>query len=130
MNVTRRVFAASAAAFPFVGPALPLASAQTVAQDAPLIGDHALTDPQELAVDAYIYGYPLVTFEMTRRFLTNVAAPEGMRGAPMGQFANARAYPDAKFRAVTAPNADTLYSISFVAVGAEPQLLSIPEEDG
>ena len=36
-----------------------------------------------LASDAYIYGYPLVTLEMTRRVLTNVAAPEGTHG-PMG----------------------------------------------
>ena len=37
-----------------------------------------------IATDAYIYGYPLVTMEMTRRVLTNVAKPEGTR-APMGQ---------------------------------------------
>ena len=36
-----------------------------------------------LATEAYIYGYPLVTMEMTRRVITNVAAPEGTR-APMG----------------------------------------------
>jgi len=30
-----------------------------------------------LATDAYIYGYPLVTMEMTRRVITNVAKPEG-----------------------------------------------------
>jgi len=27
-----------------------------------------------LATDAYIYGYPLVTMEMTRRIMTNVAS--------------------------------------------------------
>ena len=36
-----------------------------------------------LATDAYIYGYPLVTMEMTRRVFTNVARPEGTH-APMG----------------------------------------------
>ena len=36
------------------------------------------------AVDAYIYGYPLVTMDMTRKFLTNYATVEGSRG-PMGQ---------------------------------------------
>ena len=30
-----------------------------------------------LATDAYIYGYPLVTMEMTRRVITNVATPVG-----------------------------------------------------
>ncbi|MGO8762322.1 MAG: hypothetical protein ACLQUS_10070, partial [Desulfobaccales bacterium] len=42
----------------------------------------------DLGVEAYIYGYPLVTVEMTRRVTTNVAKPEGLHG-PMGQFANA-----------------------------------------
>ena len=40
-----------------------------------------------LATDAYIYGYPLVTMEMTRRVITNVAEPVGTRG-PMGQIKN------------------------------------------
>jgi hypothetical protein len=59
------------------------------------------------ASDAYIYGYPLVTMEMTRRVITNVAKPEGTH-APMGTLIKLREYPDASFRDVTAPNADTL----------------------
>jgi hypothetical protein len=38
----------------------------------------------EAAKDAYIYAYPLMTMELTRRVTTNVAAPEGT-SAPMGQ---------------------------------------------
>jgi hypothetical protein len=68
-----------------------------------------------LATDAYIYGYPLVTMEMTRRVLTNVAEPAGNK-APMGQIIKMRHYPDASFRDVTAPNADTLYTTSFFEV--------------
>ena len=49
-------------------------------------------------VEAYIYGYPLVTMEMTRRVMTNVEKPEGTR-APMGQFVRMREYPSAAFRA-------------------------------
>src|SRR6185312_10011287 len=60
-----------------------------------------------LATDAYVYGYPLVTMEMTRRVVTNVPAAAGTRG-PMGHIINLRQYPDATFRDVTAPNADTL----------------------
>jgi hypothetical protein len=37
-----------------------------------------------IAVDAYIYGYPLVTFDMARRQQTNVAIPDAEH-APMGQ---------------------------------------------
>jgi hypothetical protein len=79
-----------------------------------------------LATDAYIFGYPLVTVEMTRRVLTNVAQPEGTR-APMGQLIKMRQYPDASFRDVTAPNADTLYTTAFFDVGSEPWVLSIPD---
>src|ERR1700757_1919964 len=79
-----------------------------------------------LATDAYIYGYPLVTIEMTRRVFTNVAAPVGTRG-PMGQIIKLRQYPDASFRDVTAPNADTLYTTAFFDVGGEPWVLSIPD---
>ena len=82
-----------------------------------------------LATDAYIYGYPLVTMEMTRRVMTNVAAPVGTR-APMGQIIKLRKYPDASFRDVTAPNADTLYTTSFFDVGKEPWVLSIPDMNG
>ena len=79
-----------------------------------------------LATDAYIYGYPLVTMEMTRRVITNVASVAGTRG-PMGQFIKLRQYPDASFRDVTAPNADTLYTTAFIDVGKEPWVLSIPD---
>ena len=79
-----------------------------------------------LATDAYIYGYPLVTMEMTRRVITNVAKPEGTH-APMGQLIKLREYPNASFRDVTAPNADTLYTTAFLEVGKEPWVLSIPD---
>jgi hypothetical protein len=79
-----------------------------------------------LATDAYIYGYPLVTMEMTRRVMTNVPTAEGSRG-PMGQFIKARQYPNSSFRDVTAPNADTLYTTAWIDVGAEPWVLSIPD---
>lgn len=78
------------------------------------------------AINAYVYGYPLVTMEFTRRVLTNVAKPDG-RKAPMGQFIRMREYPNASFRDVTAPNADTLYTTAFFDVGAEPWVLSIPD---
>jgi hypothetical protein len=79
-----------------------------------------------LATDAYIYGYPLVTMEVTRRVITNVPSVQGTRG-PMGQFIKLRQYPDASFRDVTAPNADTLYTTAWIDVGKEPWVLSIPD---
>jgi hypothetical protein len=82
-----------------------------------------------LATDAYVYGYPLVTMEMTRRVVTNVANVEAARG-PMGQLIKLRRYPDASFRDVTAPNADTLYTTAFFDVGQEPWVLSVPDMKG
>ena len=83
----------------------------------------------KLGVDAYVYGYPLVTMELTRRVVTNVAEPKGAH-APMGQFANLREYPNASFKDVTAPNADTLYSSAFLDLEKEPYVLSLPDEAG
>jgi hypothetical protein len=83
----------------------------------------------ETAKDAYIYAYPLMTMEFTRRVSTNVASPEGTK-APMGQFAKLRQYPDASFNTVTAPNADTLYTITFFDVSKEPWVISIPDLKG
>lgn len=82
-----------------------------------------------LASDAYVFGYPLVTMEYTRRVMTNVATVEGTRG-PMGQFIRLRQYPDATFRDVTAPNADTLYTTAWLDVGKEPWVLSLPDFKG
>ncbi len=101
---------------------------------APVLGVRAevpLTDKEirEIGTDAYVFGYPLVTMEMTRRVMTNVARPNGMR-APMGQFANAREYPSASFRDIPAPNADTLYSTAWLDLTHEPYVLTLPAEDG
>ena len=79
-----------------------------------------------LATDAYVFGYPLVTMEMTRRVVTNVASVHGTRG-PMGHIIKLREYPNASYRDVTAPNADTLYTTAFFDVGKEPWVLSIPD---
>jgi hypothetical protein len=67
--------------------------------------------------------------EMTRRVMTNVAKPEG-KAAPMGQFARLRAYPSAADKEVTAPNADTLYTLAWLDLAKEPWVLSLPDMKG
>lgn len=89
-------------------------------------GTSDVKDATDTAVEAYIYGYPLVTMEMTRRVMTNVEAPKGTH-APMGQFLLMRKYPDASFADVTAPNADTLYSTAWLDLSKEPYVLSLPD---
>ena len=83
----------------------------------------------DTGMEAYVYAYPLVTMEYTRRALTNTAAPEGTK-APMGQFVRMREYPNASFKDVTAPNADTLYTTAWFDVSKEPWVISVPDMKG
>jgi hypothetical protein len=122
MDITRRNAALGGLSL-FVSTA---AATPTLAELGSFLGIREGIEDFWLATDAYIYGYPLVTMEMTRRVMTNVAAPAGTR-APMGQFIKARSYPDASFRDVTAPNADTLYTTTWIDVGKEPWVLGIPD---
>ena len=62
-----------------------------------------------IGVQAYLYFYSLVTMDLTRKQLTNVARPEGVHG-PMNTFANIPEYPPADMKVVVRPNFDTLYS--------------------
>lgn len=94
--------------------------------DAQTLGKLSPQEARQIAEDAYIYGYPLVTMEMTRRVMTNVREPVGTR-APMGHLIRMRKYPTASFRDVTAPNADTLYTTTWLDVGKEPWILSLPD---
>jgi hypothetical protein len=83
-------------------------------------------DAVRIAVDTYIYGYPLVTFDMARRQQTNVTTPDGEH-APMGQLIKMRSYPAVENHCCAAPNADTLYTIAWLDVSHEPWVFGIPD---
>src|ERR1700758_3047723 len=93
---------------------LALACALLVAMSSRAVADTSapLTpeEAQQIGMNAYIYGYSLITTEVTGVQMSNIAKFEGGMRAPMGQFANVERYPAADFRGVSAPNADTLYS--------------------
>jgi len=82
-------------------------------------------EAQQIATDAYVYGYSLITTEVTRVQMSNVPKVQGLTG-PMGQFINVPRYPPADYRGVSAPNADTLYSLGWIDL-AEPQVFSYPD---
>ena len=94
-----------------------------------MVGGHATASEKDealkIAEDAYIYGYSLLTTEVTRVQSTNVDKAEGLH-APTGQFINVKRYPPADFRGVSAPNADTLYSMGWIDL-SEPQVFSHPD---
>lgn len=75
---------------------------------------------------AYIYGYPLVSMEITRRVMTNVVTPEDAK-APMGQFAHIRTYPKATFKQHKAPDTDILSSTAWLDLKFEPYILRVPK---
>ncbi len=81
---------------------------------------------RSIAIDAYIYGYPLVLMDMTRQVGTNVPR-FGENAAPINQFGSKRSFPDATFTTVVSPNADTLYSFAFLDISKEPMVLTVPE---
>jgi len=47
-----------------------------------------------IGVDAYLYFYPIISFDVTRLYSTNVEPNKEPLKAPMNSFANAAAYPD------------------------------------
>lgn len=96
----------------------------TVFSEEPFISEK---DAEDVATQVYIYGYPLVSMEMTRRVMTNTVEPEDSH-APMGQFYNMQSYPTASFRNITTPNADTLYSLAWIDLKKEPYILELPNE--
>lgn len=108
--------------------ALSVAFASLCSLATPVYAQLTEKEATDIGIEAYVYGYPLVTMEMTRRVMTNVAAPQGAH-APMGQFLLMRKYPDAAFKDVTAPNADTLYSTAWLDLAKEPYVLSLPDMD-
>ena len=109
-----------------MGLAAVLGHGAVMAQDQPNLSEKQAT---EIGADVYIYGYPLVTLEMTRRLTTNTAEPVGLR-APMGQFAHLRTFPPITYRDIPGANADTLYSAAWLDLGKEPYILSIPDAEG
>ena len=82
-----------------------------------------------IGVEAYLYFYPLVSMDITRKQLTNVERAEGI-SAPMNTFANIPAYPTADMRAVVRPNFDTLYSSGWLDLTKEPVVVSVPDTGG
>ena len=87
-------------------------------------------EAHSIGVEAYVYFYPLVTMEITRKQMTNVAPGKELGRGPMNMFVNVRQYPPANFKDVVRPNFDTLYSVAWVDLTKEPQIISVPDTSG
>ena len=83
-----------------------------------------------IAVNAYLYFYPLLTMDLTRKQSTNIEPGKEFGKGPMNMFVNIPEYPPADFRTVVRPNFDTLYSIAWLDLTKEPMVVSAPNTDG
>jgi hypothetical protein len=95
-------------------------------------GPPAITEAEAhaIAVDAYVYFYPLVTMDVTRKQFTNIEPGKELGKGPMNTFNNVPEYPPADFKGVVRPNFDTLYSISYLDMTNEPVVVSVPDTNG
>jgi hypothetical protein len=85
---------------------------------------------REIALEAYVYLYPLVLMERTRLQMTNVEAPGEVLGrGPVDGFVHVREFPTAEFRDVVKPNFDTLYSPAWLDLREEPRVITVPATD-
>ncbi|MGD9657396.1 MAG: DUF1254 domain-containing protein [Methylocystis sp.] len=84
----------------------------------------------EIGKEAYLYFYPLISMDVTRRVATNFEAGKKPGAGPMNEFHHLRTYPPAEFRDVVRPNFDTLYSIAWLDLTKEPIILSTPDTKG
>ena len=81
-------------------------------------------EARDIAIEAYIYGYPAVIMALTRR--SYMARP----GNAINSFTHRRALQDASFTAVVRPNADTLYSVMWFDLTAGPLAIRVPDSTG
>ena len=83
-----------------------------------------------IGVDAYLYFYPLVTMELSRKQSTNIEPGKELGKGPMNMFTSVPEYPPADFKGVVRVNFDTLYSIAWLDLTREPMVVSAPNTDG
>jgi hypothetical protein len=101
---------------------LPLATAKAQSS---ITGEEAYA----IGVSAYLYFYPAVTMDITRKQFTNIEPGKGV-GGPMNKFVNLSEFPPADMRIVVRPNFDTLYSSAWLDLTKEPMVVSVPDTAG
>ena len=93
-------------------------------------GKNTISDDKvvEIASKAYVFGYPMILMDYTKKISANVEVPTSLY-APVNQLGHFREFPDDKFTAVVKPNVDTYYSMAWYDLKAEPVVLTVPASD-
>lgn len=103
-----------------------------VAAHSPGHAQTAITEQEAhaIGVDAYLYFYPLITMDVSRKQFTNIEPGKEFGKGPMNMFTNVPAYPPADFKGVVRSNFDTLYSVAWLDMTKEPVVVSVPDTGG
>jgi len=81
-----------------------------------------------LGIAALVYGFPYVYGAQTRhKWVTQPRDPEHVPYSAVGQFWHAAGVLDASYQDGGCPNNDTMYSVAWVDLTAEPVILSHPD---
>jgi hypothetical protein len=87
-------------------------------------------EARSIGIEAYVYFYPLISMDITRRVATNVPPGRLPGFGPPNMFHSFAEYPAADFKTVVRPNFDTLYSSAFLDLSKEPVVVSAPDTGG
>lgn len=104
-----------------------LSPAPAVAAPAPTPAAAATESAREAAMEGYLYFYPLLTLDLTRRQFTHPS--QGGLGAPANTFLHTRALPRPG-AATPWGNPDMLRSTAWIDLSAGPVVLSVPDSQG
>jgi hypothetical protein len=99
---------------------------------ASLATSRSAEETQIIAQEAYLYLYPLIIMDITRKQMINLdpkTSPYGA-GAPANAFLHVRSFPPANARTVIRPNFDTLYSSAWLDLTSGPVVVSTPDTLG
>ena len=87
-------------------------------------------EAEATAQEAYLYLYPLILMDLTRKQLINLDPRQNPFGGPANAFTHVRTFPPAEARAVVRPNFDTLYSSAWLDLTSGPVVVSTEDTGG
>jgi hypothetical protein len=98
----------------------------------PALAETPLSEQQAhaIGVDAYLYFYPLISMDVTRKQFTNLEPGKEIGRGPMNAIWNVPTYPPASDKGVVRYNFDTLYSVGWLDTNKEPMVVSVPDTGG